>query len=83
MEKKQMKKYLVVNNFTDIHTNEFYTSNHEPIEFSDERVAEIQKVENIIGYKLIKEYTEDKSEEVVEEITSDEEKSQSKNKKNK
>jgi len=56
-----MKKYRIVNKFKDAHTGERYTTNHELVEFSPERVKEIETVEKVIGYKLI--------EEVVEETT--------------
>lgn len=51
----ETKKFNIVNNFTDIYTKEHYTSEHEPVEFSVERVAEIRRVEAVIGYKLIEE----------------------------
>lgn len=52
---EENKKYRIVNNFTDIETNEQYTTEHAPVEFSEKRVAEIEKVSKVIGYKLIEE----------------------------
>ena len=51
----ETKKFNIVNSFTDIHTKEHYTTDHEPVDFSVERVAEIRRVETVIGYKLIEE----------------------------
>lgn len=51
----ETKKYEIVNSFEDVHTGEQYTSTHEPVAFTKERVEEIQRVEKLIGYTLIKE----------------------------
>ena len=51
----ETKKFNIVNSFTDVHTKERYTTDHEPVDFSVERVAEIRRVEDVIGYKLIEE----------------------------
>ena len=51
----ETKKFNIVNSFTDVHTKEHYTTDHEPVDFSVERVAEIRRVEAVIGYKLIEE----------------------------
>lgn len=49
------KYYKIVNNFRDIHTGERYTKSCEPIPFSEERIKEINKVETLIGCKLVEE----------------------------
>lgn len=51
----ETKKFNIVNNFTDVYTKEHYTTEHEPVDFSVERVAEIRRVEAVVGYKLIEE----------------------------
>jgi len=50
-----MAKYNIKNNFKDKYTGEFYSPDKSPVEFSKERVEEIEKVEKIIGYQLIEE----------------------------
>ncbi len=49
------KRYEIVNEFTDVYTNERYTTESEPISFTEERVKEINNVEKVIGYPLIRE----------------------------
>ncbi len=50
------KLYDIVTSFIDIHTDEEYRTNSEPVYFSDERVEEIRKTEQLLGYPLIKEH---------------------------
>ena len=49
------KKYKIINNFTDIETNEKYTPEHESVEFSEKRVEEINLKSKLLGYELIEE----------------------------
>ena len=47
--------YKIVNGFIDVHTGEPYSTEHEPISLTDERVKEIETIEKLVGYKLIEE----------------------------
>ena len=49
------KKYKVLNNFHDVHTDEWHTPKDEPMDLTEERVKEIEAVEKLVGYKLVEE----------------------------